>query len=127
MGICVDQWRVSIGLFQCCIFSGHQTYSVSFDILFLVTCLKKLFQNLRYNCNWVRNFLESSFYNVQFLLIMCLLLLEAGDIERNPGPENNNSISIIHLNIRSIRNKIEYIQDNFLDFDILCFSESHLV
>ena len=31
-------------------------------------------------------------------------------------------LSVLHLNIRSIRNKT----DNYLDFDILCFSETHL-
>ena len=52
---------------------------------------------------------------------------EAGDVERNPGPNTiNNSLSILHCNIRSIRNKLDYITENLLDFDILCFSESHL-
>lgn len=55
-----------------------------------------------------------------------LLLIQAGDIEINPGPENNYDLSILHLNIRSIRNKIDYIVDNFLDFNILCFTETHL-
>ena len=59
--------------------------------------------------------------------MLILLLLEAGDIERNPGPKTiNNSLSILHCNIRSIRNKLDYITENLLDFDILCFSESHL-
>ena len=45
----------------------------------------------------------------------------------NPGPNIiNNSFSILHSNIRSIRNKLDYITENFLDFDILCFTESHL-
>ena len=55
------------------------------------------------------------------------MLLQAGDIERNPGPsEIPQDLAIAHLNIRSIRNKLDYIRDNFLDFDILCFSETHL-
>ncbi|MCG7879943.1 MAG: reverse transcriptase domain-containing protein [Candidatus Thiodiazotropha endolucinida] len=57
-------------------------------------------------------------------------MLQALDIEKNPGPANSNSanaeLSILHLNIRSIRNKIDYIKDHFLDFDILCFTETHL-
>ena len=32
----------------------------------------------------------------------------------------------MHCNIRSTRNKLEYITGNLLDFDILCFNESHL-
>ena len=48
-----------------------------------------------------------------------------GDIKRNPGPPEH-CISIIHSNIRSIRNKLEFIKNNLLDFDVLCFMESHL-
>ena len=55
------------------------------------------------------------------MLAMCILLLEAGDIERNPGPGTDSAVSILHVNVRSIRNKIKYIQDNFMDLDILCF------
>ena len=56
-----------------------------------------------------------------------LLLLQAGDIERNPGPsETPQDLSIAHLNIRIIRNKLDYIKDNFLDFDIIGYSETHL-
>ena len=56
-----------------------------------------------------------------------MLLLEAFDIEQNPGPNDFTAdLSILHLNIRSIRNKLDYVKDNVLDFDILCFSETHL-
>ena len=45
----------------------------------------------------------------------------------NPGPYNiNNSLSILHSNIRSIHNKFDYITENFLDFDILCFSDANI-
>ena len=64
---------------------------------------------------------------IYFKKVLILLLLEAGDVERNPGPNTiKNSLSILHCNIRSIRNKLDYITENLLDFDILCFSESHL-
>ena len=57
-----------------------------------------------------------------------MLMLLAYDIEQNPGPNNPRQaeLSILHLNIRSIRNKIDYIKDNLLDFHILCFNETHL-
>ena len=56
-----------------------------------------------------------------------LLLLISRDVEINPGPNSQEySISILHLNIRSVRQSIEYITDSFLDFDILCFTETHL-
>ena len=43
---------------------------------------------------------------------MLLLLLNNGDIERNPGPVNNfnyTDLSILHCNIRSLRQKLEYM------------------
>ena len=57
---------------------------------------------------------------------MLLLLLEAGDVESNPGPTHEHTLSVLRLNIRRIKNKISYLQDNFMDFEILCFSETHL-
>ena len=33
---------------------------------------------------------------------------------------------MLHENIRSIRNKFEYIKDTFMDYDILAFTETHL-
>ena len=69
-------------------------------------------------------------------LILCLItfcLLLFGDIEENPGPVNgratstiDTSLSILHLNIRSLRNKIEDIASIVEDFDIVCFTETHL-
>ena len=57
---------------------------------------------------------------------MLLLLLEAGDVESNPGPTYEHTVSVRHLNIRSIRDKINYLQDSFMDFEVSCFSETHL-
>ena len=61
---------------------------------------------------------------------LCLLLSE--DIEQNPGPTQGDttrtlqsSISICHLNIRSLRNKIDDIVHIVEDFDIVCFTETH--
>ena len=49
-----------------------------------------------------------------------------GDVEANPGPNTCHSISILYLNIRSIRQNLEFIKEKLLDYDILCFTESHL-
>ena len=54
------------------------------------------------------------------LFVIFLLLLQADDIETNRGPENAHELSILHLNIRSIRNKLDFILDNFSEFNI-CF------
>ncbi len=68
-------------------------------------------------------------YIVDYAGFKLLLITRSGDVELNPGPSDNgdyHALSLIHLNIRSIRNKMEYIKDNISDYDILCFSESHL-
>jgi exonuclease III len=57
------------------------------------------------------------------------LLLISGNVHSNPGPEVeefSKCLSIYHQNIRSIRTKINYIIDNWLDYDIICFTETHL-
>ena len=65
--------------------------------------------------------------NLDFKLLLLFLILEAGDVEKNPGPNTTeHSLSITHSNIRSIRNKFDFITEYFLDFDILCFTETHL-
>ena len=56
----------------------------------------------------------------------------SGDIAENPGPcersstEMQNCLSIAHLNVRSVRTKLDYIKDFFLDFNIICLTETHL-
>ena len=73
-----------------------------------------------------KNLKENS---VQFFLLVLLLILQAGDVERNPGPLSSGKsllLSILHCNIRSVRNTLNFIRDEFLDFNILCFTETHL-
>lgn len=41
-------------------------------------------------------------------------------------PSVEKSLDILHLNIRSIRNKIDSLMYLVHDFDILCFTETHL-
>lgn len=64
-------------------------------------------------------------YNFYLQFFMFLLLL-CGDIEVNPGPIMTNVLDILHLNIRSIRNKVANLNTIVHDFDILCFTETHL-
>lgn len=84
-----------------------------------------------------------------FSLLLSLLLL-CGDIEINPGPSSSDTsvastnsynsnidtssfshkmgslISMMHLNIQSFKPKIDIINSELKDFDILCFTESWL-
>ena len=66
--------------------------------------------------------------NDQFKFYRLILLLMCMDILSNPGPESNkiHSLYIIHLNTRSIRNKLDYLSNIVDSFQIACFSETHL-
>ena len=77
------------------------------------------------------SFLNGNVINITIilcLLILCILL--SGDVEMNPGPTHgdalNKSISILHHNIRSLRNKIQDIANIVDEFDIICFIETNL-
>ena len=91
-----------------------------------------LFKFLKYASEWLlRNMslVRIVALSLQFSLILTLLLIKAGDIELNPGPAqitSTHSLSLLHCNIRSIRHKLEYIKEHFIDFNILCFTETHL-
>ena len=52
----------------------------------------------------------------------------SGNVETNPGPhaQTQYTIDIFQLNIRRIRNKIDDLISLVSDFDILCFTETHL-
>ncbi|MCG8048002.1 MAG: endonuclease/exonuclease/phosphatase family protein [Candidatus Thiodiazotropha taylori] len=128
MGTSIEQWRASIGLFHCLTINSNRC---ALHIQIGLDVLLKLFGNLYLCllslCLLVNKFLVDSTCNNHFNFILLLLVLEAFDVEENPGPFNTVSdLSILHLNIRSIRNKFDFIIDNLSDFDILCFSETHL-
>ena len=48
--------------------------------------------------------------NIQFTLILLLLLILDNGIHQNPGPEEYE-FSVFHLNARSVRNKLSYLED----------------
>ena len=50
------------------------------------------------------------------------------DIHTNPGPTSNDkhSLDIIHLDTRSIRNKMDTLSPVVDSFYVVCFSETHL-
>ena len=67
---------------------------------------------------------QSVYINYYFQLFT-FVLLACGDIEVNPGPSIENVLDIVHLNIRSIRHKLGYLNSFIHDFDIL-FSQKHI-
>ena len=51
------------------------------------------------------------------------------DIHPNSGPNDTNSahtIDILHLNTRSIRNKLNFISNLSDSYQVVCFSETNL-
>ena len=70
--------------------------------------------------------LHSSLLNIQFIFILGILILLCNDIAENPGLVTghavNNYLTILHLNVRSIRNKLDDICNYLEDCDIACFS-----
>ena len=68
--------------------------------------------------------------NLNYYLTLKITILLSGDIESNPGPVSADGylkeISVVHLNVRSIRTKLELIFNDFSDHGILYFTEMHL-
>lgn len=136
MGNSLEGYRAAIGLFQ-----YRRKRSDSFD--FRADLYNEiLLTNLRCCCLFIALvFLQSLNPNVNIVFILSVLhfILIIGNIESNPGPitvdvssaplfhnVSENTVSVCNLNIRSIRNKIEFLQ-NFVDeFDIVTITESHL-
>ena len=72
--------------------------------------------------------------------------MQCGDIESNPGPISHRSLttpdtslvtnsdeeiirskfSMVHYNIQSLANKIDIIESELKDFDIICLTETWL-
>ena len=62
-----------------------------------------------------------------FLFTLDYLLLCSGDIETNPGPVNNQGdLSVVHVNVCSIKNKMSEIEAESDNFDIITLSETWL-
>lgn len=135
MGNSIEDYRAAIGSF-------HMTRKKTFNFF---DCRSRsyyeiLINNLRCTCLIFSLFLLQSVnpnIDIVFLFFVLHLILIIGNIETNPGPcemkesntpltVNEKTISICTLNIRSIRNKLKFL-DNFSDeFDILALTETHL-
>ena len=117
MGNGLEQWRASIGLFNSkCIIKQRVRVNISmaYHLIYMMCFLKWAVSSTSKLLSFVFNQMEC---NLFFKIVLILELLETGDIEMNPGSNNiNNSLSILHSNIRSICNKYDYLNENFLDF-----------
>ena len=60
-----------------------------------------------------------------YTFILPLLLVLDNDVHPNPGPREHE-FSVFHVNARSVRNKIFYIEDIASESSVICITESHL-
>ena len=71
--------------------------------------------------------------NFELVTFLALLLYQAGDVEKNPGPVSESTsdssqsfhfpplqgnLSMVHYNVRSVFNKLDLIEAEFSDFSI---------
>ena len=134
MGNDLDQYRAAVGLHYCRVnnFSTRKVV-LKFSDLFCDMKPKYLFDFLSCQFSFSLMVLSISFILTYMgfslpELVLILILMSCMDIHPNPGPNENSfsSIKILHLNIRSIRNKIDYLSDIASDYDIVCITETHL-
>ena len=123
----VTSWRLSIGMFYGKAY-GMVTKSYTGKISFSFLYLMHIFQSLKKSFWLVNSVIYNSINNMETAILVWFLIILSGDVEMNPGPDSlrEHCVSILHCNIRSIRNKVEYIVNNFCDYDCLCFTETHL-
>jgi len=132
MGSDLISWRAAIGLHHG---RGYKFVKKStIHVNLWAHCINLVYAIFNFNHDLMSSNMHSITdiaQNLQlcFIIIQLILLIKAGDVELNPGPVQHVSeytLSLFHCNIRSIRNKLEYIRDNLTDFNVLCFTETHL-
>ncbi len=123
----LNSWRAAIGTFYARV---HPVVLRSISHINILLYIRGLIAEIRNRYRFILKYNRSGILvasNISLMVFLTLLLLLSGDISENPGPDvGHGSLSVLHLNIRSIRNKISYIEDCLTDFDILCFTETHL-
>ena len=73
--------------------------------------------------------IKSFFFTMFPIIIIQLLLQTAGDIHLNPGPPcrvQPKELSIIHINARSLRRKLDLLDSEVTDHDVITISETWL-
>ena len=108
MGNDIGMYRLSIGMFYIRAYSSlvkKMRVFFGFGILNFMKVMLYL-QNLI--CMFAQTCHFPFSTNIQFTLILLLLLILDNDIHQNPGPEEYE-FSVFHLNARSVRNKLSYL------------------
>lgn len=125
MGNSIEQYRTAIGnIYSAC----RQAIRSEIFVIFKLQHILSFINMLTRMCDF------SSYHRVYGIVLyiifsmyfFALVLILSGDIETNPGPSYESVVELIHLNVRSIRNKIDSLNTIVSDFDIACFTETHL-
>ena len=149
MGCDIASYLSSIGLFYCKIqtysfsrtYESYSEYSTAYEKIReeWKPFVQLLFINISsFACLSMLVFLHSAINNTHFTIIVTLLLMQSMDIYPNPGPHTNfdscststvnenQYLTILHLNARSIRKQLSDLSVIFSDFHSICFTEKHL-
>ncbi|VDI37460.1 Hypothetical predicted protein [Mytilus galloprovincialis] len=91
--------------------------------------LNRLYQHDNFISSWYFNghVYGSDEEGTRHRSIIQFVLLVAG-IEQNPGPDQSNkkNLKIVHNNVCSLLPKLDLINNELHEYDIICISESHL-
>ena len=83
----------------------------------------------------------SCFNHFELVTFLAMLLYQAGDVEKNPGPDNNSNhdtssqssfpvfqgnFSVVHYNVQSLLQKIDIIEPELSNFDLVSLTETWL-
>ena len=114
-----------------CFITMSQVFKSNPFFFYLYLRLKRLKLGVNYFLCFCCTFMKECVLNIQFSTIVLILVLLSGDVAENPGPSQSGStsescLSLVHLNIRSIRYKLGYVKNFLLDLNVLCFTETHL-
>ena len=112
MGISLELYRTAIGLFGGGKGEGRsfllpkQMFYTKFNDNFMHRRKQwSAFLYTSYNGKFKAKVLLNSY--LAFSILLQLLLVQCGDVERNPGPVDNNKqdVTVCHANIRSLKHK----------------------
>lgn len=131
MGSDLSTYRAAIGIFNNRRFVKSGPLKPSKSTFFELLCINLKCTFLVVNLSILQSVNPN--IDIVFLLFVLHFILIIGNIEMNPGPGSStrssvtdNSLSICNINIRSIRNKLNFLNLFCEDFDIIAITETHL-
>ena len=78
------------------------------------------------------------FSSFEFVIFLAMLLYQAGDVEKNPGPQSDNdnntsfssfpvfngNFSVVHYNVQSLLHKVDIIEPELSNFVLISLTET---